>query len=232
MGKNNTIKDMHQEDRPYEKCERFGAENLTDAELLAVLLRTGTQGENSLQLAHRLIRSERSGRGILNIHRWTFEQLMRIKGIGRVKAVQILCLSELAKRMARSSATEGLDFSNPQTVARYYMEDMRHKEKEVTKLLLLNTKAKLIGECVISVGTVDAALVSPRELFIEALKRNASAIILLHNHPSGDPSPSREDVRITRRIYEAGALLGISLLDHIIIGDNCFISLKEQGLFQ
>ena len=205
---------MHQEDRPYEKCERFGAENLTDAELLAVLLRTGTQGENSLQLAHRLIRSERSGRGILNIHRWTFEQLMRIKGIGRVKAVQILCLSELAKRMARSSATEGLDFSNPQTVARYYMEDMRHKEKEVTKLLLLNTK------------------VSPRELFIEALKRNASAIILLHNHPSGDPSPSREDVRITRRIYEAGALLGISLLDHIIIGDNCFISLKEQGLFQ
>ena len=217
---------MHQEDRPYEKCERFGAENLTDAELLAVLLRTGTQGENSLQLAHRLIRSERSGRGILNIHRWTFEQLMRIKGIGRVKAVQILCLSELAKRMARSSATEGLDFSNPQTVARGI------PRLGYGRLLLLNTKAKLIGECVISVGTVDAALVSPRELFIEALKRNASAIILLHNHPSGDPSPSREDVRITRRIYEAGALLGISLLDHIIIGDNCFISLKEQGLFQ
>ena len=96
----------------------------------------------------------------------------------------------------------------------------------------MNTKAKLIGECVISVGTVDTALVSPRELFIEALQRNASAIILLHNHPSGDPAPSREDVRITRRIYEAGALLGISLLDHIIIGDNCFISLKEQGLFQ
>ena len=100
MGKNNTIKDMYQEDRPYEKCERFGAENLTDAELLAVLLRTGTQGENSLQLAHRLIESDCSGRGILNIHRWTFDQLMRIKGIGRVKAVQILCLSELAKRMA------------------------------------------------------------------------------------------------------------------------------------
>ena len=157
---------------------------------------------------------------------------MRVKGIGRVKAVQILCLSELAKRMARAAAMEGLDFSDPKTVARYYMEDMRHKEREVIKLLLLNTKAKLIGECVISVGTVDTALVSPRELFIEALQRNASAIILLHNHPSGDPAPSREDVRITRRIREAGALLGISLLDHIIIGDNCFISLKEQGLFQ
>ena len=157
---------------------------------------------------------------------------MRIKGIGRVKAVQILCLSELAKRMAKSSAMDRLDFSDPKTVARYYMEDMRHKEREVIKLLLLNTKTKLIGECVISVGTVDAALVSPRDLFIEALQRNASAIILLHNHPSGDPSPSREDERITRRIYEAGALLGIELLDHIIIGDNCFISLKEQGLFQ
>ena len=232
MEKSNTIKDMYQEDRPYEKCERFGAENLTDAELLAVLLRTGTQGENSLQLAHRLIQADCSGRGILNIHRWTFDRLMRVKGIGRVKAVQILCLSELAKRMAKSAAMDRLDFSDPKTVARYYMEEMRHKEKEVIKLLLLNTKAKLIGECVISIGTVDAALVSPRDLFIEALQRNASAIILLHNHPSGDPSPSREDERITRRIYEAGALLGILLLDHIIIGDNCFISLKEQGLFR
>ena len=223
---------MYHEERPYEKCERFGAENLTDAELLAVILRSGTRGENSLDLARRLLHPDFGSTGLRSIHQWTMEHLIRIRGIGKVKAVQILCLSELAKRMARSSATEGLDFSNPQTVARYYMEDMRHKEKEVTKLLLLNTKAKLIGECVISVGTVDAALVSPRELFIEALKRNASAIILLHNHPSGDPSPSREDVRITRRIYEAGALLGISLLDHIIIGDNCFISLKEQGLFQ
>lgn len=232
MGKSNTIKDMYQEDRPYEKCERFGAQNLTDAELLAVLLRTGTQGENSLQLAHRLIRSDRSGRGILNIHRWTFEQLMRVRGIGRVKAVQILCLSELTKRMARSAAIEGLTFSDPQTVARYYMEDMRHEEKEVIKLLLLNTRGKLIGECVLSIGTVDMALISPRELFIEALQRKAAAIILLHNHPSGDPEPSREDVHITRRVYEAGALLGISLLDHIIIGDNCFISLKEKGFFQ
>ena len=223
---------MHQEDRPYEKCERFGAENLTDAELLAVLLRTGTQGENSLQLAHRLIRSERSGRGILNIHRWTFEQLMRIKGIGRVKAVQILCLSELAKRMARSSAVEGLDFSQPHTIAKYYMEDMRHREKEILKLLLLNTRARLIGELNVSTGTVDTALVSPRELFMEALQRNAVSIILLHNHPSGDPTPSLADVQITRRIYEAGALIGIELLDHIIIGDNCFVSMKEKGIFQ
>ena len=223
---------MHQEDRPYEKCERFGAENLTDAELLAVLLRTGTQGENSLQLAHRLIRSERSGRGILNIHRWTFEQLMRIKGIGRVKAVQILCLSELAKRLAKASAASGLNFSAPETIARYYMEDMRHQNTEVLKLLFLNTRSKLIGESDISTGTVDTALVSPRELFIEALQRGAVSIVLLHNHPSGDPTPSKADVRITRRLKEAGSMIGIALLDHIIIGNNCFISLREKGFLQ
>ena len=207
---------MYQEDRPYEKCERFGAENLTDAELLAVLLRTGTRGENSLQLAHRLIQSDLSGRGILNIHRWTFEQLTRVRGIGRVKAIQILCLSELAKRMARSAAVESLDFSQPDTIAKYYMEDMRHREKEILKLLLLNTRTRLIGEINVSTGTVDTALVSPRELFMEALQRNAVCIILLHNHPSGDPTPSLADVQITRRIYEAGALIGIELLDHII----------------
>ena len=134
--------------------------------------------------------------------------------------------------MARSSAVEGLDFSQPHTIAKYYMEDMRHREKEILKLLLLNTRARLIGELNVSTGTVDTALVSPRELFMEALQRNAVSIILLHNHPSGDPTPSLADVQITRRIYEAGALIGIELLDHIIIGDNCFVSMKEKGIFQ
>lgn len=225
------MKEMYYEERPYEKCERFGAENLTNAELLAVLLRTGTKGENSLELAHRLICSDLPERGILNIHRWTFDQLLAIRGIGKVKAIQILCMSELAKRLARSTAMTGLDFSSPSTIAQYYMEDMRHREKEVLKLLLLNSRSKLIGESDVSEGTADTALVSPRELFLEALRKNASAIILLHNHPSGEPTPSREDVRITRRIYEAGALIGIELLDHIVIGDNCFVSLRERGLF-
>lgn len=231
MGKNSTIKEMYYEDRPYEKCERFGAENLTDAELLAVLLRTGTKGENSLELAGRLLRSEQPEKGLLNLHRWTMERLTGVRGIGKVKAIQILCLSELAKRMARASALEELDFSRPQTIARYYMEDMRHREKEVLKLLLLNTRARLIGETILSVGTVDTAIVSPRELFLEALRRNAVSIIMLHNHPSGDPEPSREDMHITKRIHEAGALLGIELMDHIIIGDNCYVSLRERGLF-
>ena len=113
----------------------------------------------------------------------------------------------------------------------YYMEDMRHRTREILKLIFLNTRCRLIGECNVSEGTIDSALVSPRELFIEAFKRNAYGIILLHNHPGGDPTPSREDVMITRRIYEAGELLGIRLFDHIVIGDNCFVSMKEKGFF-
>ena len=156
---------------------------------------------------------------------------MKIRGIGRVKAVQILCLAELAKRMAKETAAEGMDFSSPEKIARYYMEDMRHRNREVLKLLLLNTRSRLISECNVSVGTVDMALVSPRELFVEALRTGASSMILLHNHPSGDPEPSGEDIRITRRVYEAGMLIGIELLDHIIIGDQCFVSLKDRGEF-
>lgn len=224
------IKEICAEERPYEKCERFGAENLTDAELLAILLRTGTRGENSLQLARKLLHPIFAQEGILNIHRWSYEQLMQVKGIGRVKAIQILCLSELAKRLAKTSAGAELNFSNPATIAKYYMEDLRHKKQEFMKLLLLNTKSRLIGETDISQGTVNAAVISPRELFIEALQKNAVSIILLHNHPSGDPTPSEEDILITRRIRDAGEMIGVDLLDHIIIGNNCYISLKEKGL--
>ncbi|HJD02526.1 MAG TPA: DNA repair protein RadC [Candidatus Mediterraneibacter excrementavium] len=226
-----TIKEMYRDERPYEKCQRFGAASLTDAELLAVILRTGTQGENSLELARRILHPDFGSEGLLSLYRWTGEQLMRIRGIGRVKAVQILCLAELAKRMSQETAAEGLDFSSPEKIARYYMEDMRHRNREVLKLLLLNTRSRLIAENDISEGTVDMALVSPRELFIEAFQKGASSMILLHNHPSGDPEPSREDIRITRRIYEAGMLIGIELLDHIIIGDHCFVSLKDRGDF-
>ncbi|OUP83086.1 hypothetical protein B5F07_11750 [Lachnoclostridium sp. An169] len=227
--KSNTIKEMYREERPYEKCEEYGAENLTDVELLAVLLRTGTRGENSIQLAQRLLHTGFTGEGVLSLHKWNRESLMQVKGIGKVKAVQILCLAELSKRMAKAAASEGLNFSAPETIARYYMEDLRHRDREVLRLLLLNAKARLIGESDVSTGTVDMALISPRELFVEALQRGAVFIILLHNHPSGDPTPSKEDVLITRRVLEAGRLIGVELLDHIVIGDNCFVSMREKG---
>lgn len=229
MSQKNTMKEIPSMERPYEKCERRGAENLSDAELLAVLLRTGTKGENALKLAERIL--YHAGEcGILSIHQFDRERLMRMKGIGRVKAIQISCISELAKRLAKASAEEFLSFKNPDSIAKYYMEDLRHEKQEHMKLLMLNSKAKLIGETVVSKGTVNASLITPRELFIEALQKNAVSIVILHNHPSGDPAPSREDKLITRRIQEAGALIGIELLDHIIIGNNCYISFRREGM--
>lgn len=226
----NTMKDIPNAERPYEKCLKQGAEALSDAELLAVLLRTGTKGENVLALAKRLL-YEDGGAGLLGIHQFSFQSLMKLKGIGKVKAVQILCLSELAKRLSKASVEPRLRFSSSQSVAEYYMEDLRHRNQEVMKLLLLNSKAELIDETNISKGTVNASLVTPRELFVEALKKEAVSMILLHNHPSGDPTPSRDDILTTKRISECGLLIGIELLDHIIIGNNCYTSLRgDQDL--
>ena len=230
MNENKKIKEMREEDRPYEKCLCYGAENLTNAELLAVLLRIGTQGMNSLELARNILQTKMGEDDLLNIHRLTLQKLKKIKGIGNVKAIQILCLSELAKRLAKTSAKEGLIFNLPSSIAGYYMEEMRHQKQEEMKLLMMNTKSKLIGEAKISKGTVNASLVSPRELFIEALECNAVSIILMHNHPSGDPTPSADDILLTKRVKEAGDLIGIELLDHIIIGNNCYVSFAEAQL--
>ena len=224
------INEICKNERPYEKCLEHGADSLNDTELLAVLLRTGVKGLDVLELAKYLLGPNCGDSGILNIHNLTLEELKSIKGIGTVKAVQILCLSELAKRLAKASAKEGLTFTLPSSIAEYYMEEMRHQKQEQMKLLMLNTKSKLLGESDISKGTVNASLISPRELFIEALNKQAVAIILLHNHPSGDPTPSKTDLLLTKRVQEAGELIGIELLDHIIIGDNCYISFAEQKL--
>lgn len=225
-----TMKELSEDERPYEKCLNYGAGALSDAELLAVLLRNGTKGMNSLEMARTILHSSEPDEGILNIHQLTLEKLRTIKGIGMVKAIQILCLSELTKRLAKASAKEGLIFSLPSTIAEYYMEDMRHQKQEELKLLMLNTKSKLVGESNISKGTVNESMISPRELFIEALEKNAVSIILLHNHPSGDPTPSKSDILATKRVKEAGELIGIQLLDHIIIGNNCYVSFAEEKL--
>ena len=150
-------------------------------ELLAVLLRTGTKGENSLRLAQKILHPPFGSEGLLSVPQWSMEQLLKIKGIGKVKSIQILCLAELARRMAKAEASLGLDFSSPDSIARYYMEDLRHKKREVMKLLLLNTRSRLISEMDVSTGTINSTLVSPRELFVEALQKNAVSIILLHN---------------------------------------------------
>ena len=231
MNQSNTMKEIPSVERPYEKCVEMGPESLTDIELLAVFLRTGTKGENAVELAKRILYD--SGQNwIMGIHHFSLPRILKLKGIGKVKAIQILCLSELAKRLAKASAKEHLRFSSPTSIADYYMEDLRHESQEVMKLLMLNTKAELICERNISKGTVKASIITPRELFVEALKQEAVSIVLLHNHPSGDPTPSADDRLITGRIAQAGALVGIDLLDHIIIGNHCYMSFREEGLLE
>lgn len=229
MNNSSKMKEMPTSQRPYEKCLIKGPKSLSDVELLAVLLRCGTEGENALELASRIL-YQKDDAGLLSLHHSTMEKLLSIKGIGKVKAVQILCISELAKRLAKASAKDLLSFQSPSTIAQYYMEELRHETQEHMKLLMLNSKSMLIGESDISKGTVNASLITPRELFIEALQKNAVTIVILHNHPSGDPTPSQEDIFTTKRIKNAGDLIGIELLDHIIIGNNCYISFREQGM--
>ncbi len=218
-------------ERPYEKCQKFGASALSDAELLAVVLRTGSHGENVIGLAQRIL--YRSGEdGILGLHRFSMEQLVKIRGIGKVKAIQLICILELARRLSKASVSESLSFTSPASIAEYYMEDLRHESQEVMKLIMINSKGRLISETEISKGTVNASLITPREIFIEALLRQAVAVVAMHYHPSGDPTPSSEDILLTKRIKEAGSIIGVELLDHIIIGNNCYVSLREKGILE
>ncbi len=226
-----TMKDIPTDERPYEKCLKEGAQNLSDAELLSVIIRTGNREENSLALAQKILALNYPKKGILGLLHLSMQELMQIKGIGRVKGAQLLCIGELSKRIwKKSSHLSEISFHNPLDIVNYYVEDMRHREQELVYVMLLNTKGFLIRDVMISQGTVNASVVSPREIFIEAVKHHAVSLVLIHNHPSGDPAPSREDIRLTKRVKEAGDLLGIRLLDHIIIGDNCYISLKERGI--
>lgn len=227
-----TMKEMPESEQPYEKCEKYGAHCLSDSELLAVILRTGSRGECSTALARRLLQ-ELPGKTITGLFQSSLEQLREMKGIGKVKAIQLLCLTEIAKRMLKGrKRLEELICEEPAQIATYFMPSMRFLETEQVRLLVLNGKHAVVYDLVISNGSFNSALVSPREVFYYALKHKAVAIILLHNHPSGDPSPSREDLLLTKRIAETGKLIGIPLLDHIIIGDNRYISVRESGYLQ
>ncbi len=183
-----------------------------------------------MEVAYHLLKGEDDDRALYSLQNLSLAELRRFKGIGRVKAIQIQCVCELSRRMAMTEAKERMSMNHPDTVAAYYMESMRYFQQEHLMLLMLNTKNKLIRDKVVYKGTVNAALIEPREIFIEAMRHNAVNIIIVHNHPSGDPTPSKEDILITKRIYEAGKLVGIPLLDHIIIGGRRFESLHLNGI--
>lgn len=232
MHTGNTIKNIPEEERPYEKCLLHGPESLSDSELLAVILRTGTCGSSSLELARKILQQGNPEEGLLGIHHLTLQELMELKGIGQVKAIQVKCIGELSKRIACLTAQKELNFQDPYTIANYYMEKMRHEEQEQMVCMMLDTKNQLLGEKIISKGTVNSSLVSPRDLLLAALRYRAVYIILVHNHPSGNPMPSKDDILFTQRIQDACNLTDIPLLDHIIIGDQKYFSFREEGLLE
>ena len=215
---------------PYEKYLEKGAEQLSDAELLAIILRTGTVGEDTVSIAKKVLAlsGERQG-GIIGLHHISLKELMSIKGIGQVKAIKLKCIAELSSRIAQKSAKKTLQLTNPATVADYYMERLRHFEREKVILLMMDGRNHLIAEHILSEGTVNAALISTREIFLTALRHGAVYVMLLHNHPGGDPTPGRQDMLATEQVQKAGEMIGILLIDHIIIGDRLYYSFKEKG---
>ena len=218
---------MPLEERPRERMKEIGAGRMSNAELIAILLRTGYHEETAIRLAERVI--AQAG-GLRFLPDYTLEELQEIKGIGLAKAVQIQAALELGKRMSSTLRPENLLLSSPQEVAGFLMEEMRYYRKEYFKIILLNTKNHIISVEDISIGSLNSSIVHPREIFNLPVKKSAASIILVHNHPSGDPSPSREDLEVTKRLVEAGILLGINVLDHIIVGEGKFLSFKEKGL--
>ena len=221
-----TIQDMTLEERPREKMILNGAGSLTDAELLAILIRTGTKQFNAIQLGKAIIEKADNIRYLQNI---TIEELESINGIGKTKAVQIKAALELGNRIASYKPAK-YKIKNPWDIYKYYMERLRYQYKEIFKVVLLNTKNEIITDVDISMGTLNSSLVHPREVFREAIIRSSNKIILIHNHPSGNAEPSKEDKSVTNRLKECGELIGIEVIDHIIIGDGIYFSFKENML--
>lgn len=225
------MKDLPSDDRPYERCLRDGAETLSDAELLSIIIRTGSRDESSLELASKILALNYPREGILGLLHLSLPELMSLKGIGQVKGIQLLCVGELSRRIwKRKVLEEPRRFTEPEAVADYYREDIRHSTREEFHVMMFDTKQRLIHQVSLSEGTVNASLASPRDIFIEALRYRAVSVILVHNHPSGDPEPSPQDIQLTKRICEIGQMLDIPVLDHIIIGDSSYVSLKERRL--
>lgn len=220
------IKDVPVEDRPRERLLSLGPSHLSNQEILAILLGSGTKKESVMELSNRVLMHFE---GIKLLSDATIEELTAIKGIGPAKGVLILASIEMGKRMSEYKPSERYIIRSPEDGANFVMEEMRTLTQEHFVVLFLNTKNQIIHRQTVFIGSLNASIVHPREVFREAVKRSAASIICAHNHPSGDPTPSQEDIQVTRRLVECGKMIGIELLDHLIIGDRKFISLKEKG---
>jgi DNA repair protein RadC len=219
------IREMPEDERPRERLLKYGPEALSNAELLAIILRTGTQKENIINLCSRIF-SEYS---IKQLSQANISKLTEIHGIGNAKAAQIAAVFELARKLEGFSDEPRRKIRSPADVYSLLYPRMREQKRERLVALLLDTKNQVLREEVISIGSLNANIVHPREVFKAALMESCASVILSHNHPSGDPTPSREDIAVTEKLIEGGKLLGIDVLDHVVIGEGRYVSLKDEG---
>ncbi|MDO4438192.1 MAG: DNA repair protein RadC [Eubacteriales bacterium] len=224
------MKELPSDLRPYEKCLKYGADALSDTELLAVIIKNGTKNNSAIMLADELINYNNSDKGIANLMYLTREEYRSVKGIGDVKATELLCICELSKRLWRREMFKGHNINSPNMAASYYMEELKYCNQERVYIMLLDTRSVFLKSVMIAKGTVNLAVISPREIFYEALIHRAAAFILIHNHPSGNADPSKEDIVFAEKLKELGSLMNIPLRDSIIIGNNCYISMLEKEL--
>ena len=224
------IRELPQTERPREKLMNHGLSYLSNAELIAVLLRTGTKSKSALDLAAEILSIEENG--ILFLSDCAPEQLAQINGVGTAKACQILAGIELGRRISTKPRDKRARVESPQSIVSLFMEEMRYFKKEVFNILLLNTKGEIIGIEKIAVGDLSCTIIHPREVFLPAIKRSAAVVAFVHNHPSGDPTPSKDDIDMTRKLVEAGKIVGVAVWDHVVIGDGRYCSFKEEQLIQ
>ena len=228
------MSDNQHAEMPYERFNACGAGALTNTELIAIVLRTGSSRGNVMKLAEEVLQIRENPSGSLSVlHDVSKEELMELDGIGEVKAIRLLAVLELSRRLASESVLKGdthLVCDEPSAVAGYYMESMRHEKQERILLLLLDSRLGLIRSETVSIGTANMSICSIRDIFSRAVKSGAVSIILMHNHPSGNPEPSYQDLELTLHVKEAGEMMDIRLLDHLVIGDLCYVSMKESGI--
>lgn len=220
------IRDLHVDDRPRERLINQGPQSLSNQELIAIILRTGTKQESVLSLANRVLNYFEK---LHELKHATLEEIVSIKGIGEAKAVQLLAAIELGRRLAQKQVDSRFTIRSPKDAASFLIPEMSSLQQEHFVALYLNVKNQVIHKQTIFIGSLNSSIVHPREIFKEAIKRSAASIICAHNHPSGNATPSPEDIEVTKRLQEAGFIIGIELIDHVIIGDHQYFSLKEQG---
>lgn len=224
------IKEMAEYEKPIEKLLENGAEKLSDAELLAIILRSGSRDMSVIEMSQYILNDHPIHKGLHGLNYRNIRELTEIPGVGKVKACQIVALTEISRRMSERANKDKLCFDSSDTVASYFMEQVRYLTKERVYALFTNTHNDYIHKVLLSEGSLDRSILTPRELFIEALNADAASIILIHNHPSGSPDPSDMDIIITKKIASLGKDIGIRLLDHVIIGDGTYISMAAQNL--